>query len=369
MRILHLTDHFPPALGGIETHVSALAERQSALGHDVTVLTSTAATADGRHSDDTGPVTVRRVRSLRGRELADGPSYDVVHAHLSVVAPFSAPLAAKAAGLGLPTVVTVHSLWSGLGPIPALAAELAGLRRADVLWTAVSRVAAEELSKRLPFGTRVGVLANAVDVLPRRATPLAAVGGRVRLVTTMRVARRKRPMQLLRMFKQLQRTVGTPVELVVVGDGPLRPVIEEHIRRAGLRDSVLVTGRREPPEVFRLLAQSDLYVAPAVLESFGLAALEARSVGLPVVGRAGSGMTDFIRHGVEGLLCASDPQMVESLARLVVDADLRRVMSEHNRTVRSVKTWAHALDAHEAAYAAACARPTIGADRIPVKER
>jgi glycosyltransferase involved in cell wall biosynthesis len=368
VRILHLTDHYPPVLGGIETHVSALAERQSALGHDVTVLTSTAATADGRHSDDTGPVTVRRVRSLRGRELAAGPSYDVVHAHLSVVAPFSAPLAAKAASLGLPTVVTVHSLWSGLGPVPALAAELAGLRRANVLWTAVSRVAAEELSKRLPFGTQVGVLPNAVDVLPRRRTPLAG-GGRVRLVTTMRVARRKRPLPLLRMFEQLRQMVDVPVDLVVVGDGPLRPGVERHVRRAGLRESVFVTGRVDPPEVFGLLSHSDLYVAPAVLESFGLAALEARSVGLPVVGHAGSGMTDFIRHGVEGLLCASDRQMVESLARLVVDTDLRRAMSEHNRTVRPMKTWAHALDAHEAAYAAVCARSTLDAGHVPAKER
>jgi glycogen(starch) synthase len=64
MRILHLTDHYLPALGGIETHVAALASRQAARGDDVTVLTSTAATADGRRSDDAGPVAVRRVRSV-----------------------------------------------------------------------------------------------------------------------------------------------------------------------------------------------------------------------------------------------------------------------------------------------------------------
>ena len=367
MRILHLTDHFPPALGGIETHVSALAERQSALGHDVTVLTSTAPTADGRHSDDVGPVTVVRARWLPRREFM---SYDVVHAHLSVVAPFTAPLAARAASLRVPTVVTVHSLWSGLGPVPALAAQLAGLRGADVLWTAVSRVAAEQLSKRLPSGTHVGVLPNAVDLLPRRQTPPAPVDGRVQLVTTMRVARRKRPMPLLGMFTELRQRVELPVGLVIIGDGPLRPGVEKHIRRAGLRDDVRVTGRLDPPGVFGLLSQSDLYVAPAVLESFGLAALEARSVGLPVVGRAGSGLTDFIRHGVEGLLCASDQEMVDGLERLVTDADLRSRLSEHNRAVPSVKTWAHALDAHEAAYATARARSAAGfVAPAPVRDR
>ena len=41
MRILHVTDHYPPVLGGIETHVATLAARQAARGDEVIVLTST----------------------------------------------------------------------------------------------------------------------------------------------------------------------------------------------------------------------------------------------------------------------------------------------------------------------------------------
>ena len=63
MRILHLTDHYPPVLGGIEAHVAALAARQAARGDEVTVLTSTPAAADGRVAHDEGPVRVRRARS------------------------------------------------------------------------------------------------------------------------------------------------------------------------------------------------------------------------------------------------------------------------------------------------------------------
>jgi glycosyltransferase involved in cell wall biosynthesis len=150
MKILHLTDHYPPVLGGIETHVEALARRQSAGGADVSVLTISPADADGRHSDDRGPVTVHRVRSAAEGRRVDPTAYDVVHAHVSVLAPFTAPLAASAARRGVPTLVTVHSLWSGLGPVPAVAAALAGLRTAPVLWTAVSG------SRRpsLPLGSR-----------------------------------------------------------------------------------------------------------------------------------------------------------------------------------------------------------------------
>jgi glycosyltransferase involved in cell wall biosynthesis len=362
VRVLHLTDHYLPVLGGIETHVSALAERQVRRGDDVTVLTSTPADADGQHLDDHGPVTVRRARSLLDGVGFDFAQFDVVHAHLSVLAPFSAPLAALAARRGVPTLVTVHSLWNGLGPVPETAARIAGLRGAPVLWSAVSRVAAAQLAARLPPYSSVRVLPNAVEVAPREHTPEPRPDRPVRLVSTMRVARRKRPLELVRMFDRLRRETDVPVELTIVGDGPLRPRLERRLRRLGLQDAVSVTGRLAPAAVLGTLARSDVYVAPAVLESFGLAALEARCVGLPVVGHAASGMTDFLHHGIEGMLCADDAAMVRSLAELVADPALRRRISEHNRRVPSSMSWANTLSQHDAAYdEAAVARRTRGA--------
>lgn len=355
VRILHLTDHYLPVLGGIESHVAALAGRHAARGDEVTVLTSTPASADGRHSLDTGPVTVRRVGSAMQAARADFRSYDLVHAHVSVVAPFTAPLAALARRQGVPTVVTVHSLWNGLGPVPAAAASLAGLRRAPVQWTAVSRVAAEQLSRRLPGDPPVLVLPNAVEVAPRDRSPRPSTARPVRLVSTMRLAGRKRPLQLLRMFDTLRASTGTPLTLRIVGDGPLRPRLERAIDRRGLRGTVSVSGRLEAPDVLATLVESDLYVAPAVLESFGLAALEARCVGLPVVGRAGSGVSEFVTDGVDGWLCSSDTGMVDRLRVLVEDDETRHRISEHNRSTPSPMTWQHALARNDDAYAAAVA--------------
>jgi len=364
MKILHVTDHYPPVLGGIETHVEALARRQSAGGADISVLTISPADADGRHSDDRGPVTVHRVRSATEGRLVDLTAYDVVHAHVSVVAPFTAPLTASAARRGVPTLVTVHSLWSGLGPIPAVAAALAGLRTAPVQWTAVSRLAATQLAPCLPVDTKVGVLANAVDVPARPRSHERSADGSVRLVTTMRIARRKRPLPLLAMVAALVRSVDVPVHLTIVGDGPLRPRVERRVVRLGLGRHVDLTGRVSPDRVTRLLAEADVYVAPAILESFGLAALEARCVGLPVVGRSDSGMTDFVRSGVEGLLASSDAGVIGHLRRLVVDDALRHTMSEHNRTVRAGMTWSSTLEAHDIAYARALG---IRAPGVPLR--
>jgi glycosyltransferase involved in cell wall biosynthesis len=295
---------------------------------------------------------------LTARAGVDVAGYDVVHAHLSVVAPFTAPLAAAAAHHGTPTVVTVHSLWSRLGPVPGIAVQLAGLRRAPVSWTAVSAVAARALSRHLPRGTTIGLLPNAADVPGRLRDPDVSAGRSVRLVSAMRIARRKRPEALLRIFASLKESTGLPVELVIVGDGPLRSRVEVLSDRAGLGGAVRVTGRLDPDEVFTLFAASDVYVAPAVLESFGLAALEARSVGLPVVGRCGTGLEEFVRDGIEGLLCDSDEDMVRGLVRLVSDTGLRNRLAIHNRLTRTSRTWQNSLDAHELIYARAARHPT-----------
>lgn len=348
MRILHLTDYFSPGLGGIETHVAGLAAQQAAAGHEVTVSTPAPRVVDGKSHVDDGPVTVRRVRSALDGAGVETSTFDVVHAHVSAISTFAAPLAAAAARRGLPTIVTVHSLWGGLGPLPTIALDLATLRRAPVVWTAVSRVAAEQVAARLPPGRAVHVLPNAVSVDARAETPAEVEG--MSVVSTMRLARRKRPLPLLDMFAALHASSDVPVRLTLVGDGAQRDAVERRARRLGLAEQVSVTGRVEPGHVLRLLGRSDVYVAPAVLESFGLAALEARCVGLPVVGRLGTGLADFVEHGVNGLLCDSDDAIVTALRRLAEHPELRRRMSEHNRTTGSEMTWAHTLERHDLVY-------------------
>jgi glycosyltransferase involved in cell wall biosynthesis len=352
VRILHLTDHYPPVSGGIESHVAGLADRQAREGNDVTVLTSAPRTAEGHTRVDTGPVEVIRVRSVLEGLRVDVESFDLVHGHVSVVAPVSAPLISVFARRGVPTVVTVHSLWSGMGPVPALAAALTGMRGAPVTWTAVSRIAASEVRRRLPGDTPVHVVPNAVDAPPRTETP--ASEGQVNFISTMRIAHRKRPLQLLRIFDHVRVEARLPVSLTVVGDGPLRNRFERLVGRLDLGGHVHVTGRLPPAGVLDHLARSDVYVAPAVLESFGLAALEARGVGLPVVGRLGTGVADFIEDRVDGLLCASDAELSDQLVGLADDAVARRQMSEHNRTVEHGMSWARSLEIHERIYSLAC---------------
>ena len=71
----------------------------------------------------------------------------------------------------------------------------------------------------------------------------------------------------LEVLEQLVREGGTPVHLTIVGDGPERARLERRVRRTRLEPVVTVTGRVAPAAVRDHLARSDVYVAPAVLDS------------------------------------------------------------------------------------------------------
>jgi glycosyltransferase involved in cell wall biosynthesis len=102
---------------------------------------------------------------------------------------------------------------------------------------------------------------------------------------------------------------------------------------------VELPGRLGPAELRDLYARADVYAAPAVLEAFGIATLEARTAGLPVVARAGTGVEEFVGDGVEGLLATSDGTFAAALHRLVADPALRGRIAAHNRRVPPAVGW------------------------------
>ena len=103
---------------------------------------------------------------------------------------------------------------------------------------------------------------------------------------------------------------------MIIGEGPERASLEKYLRAHDLTDVVELVGRRTRDEIRTEFARADIFVAPANLESFGIAALEARCAGLPVVAKARTGIREFVANGREGLLAQSDRDMVDQLLRL-----------------------------------------------------
>lgn len=364
MRILHATDTYGPTVGGIEVLVQALAESQAAAGHEVTVLTRTPGPADVG-----GPVEVCRDPRAFATLLA---CTDVVHGHVSAYSPLALRSVESAAKADVAAVATVHSVWGAAWPLFRAAAAVRRWTELPIQWAAVSDVAAGPV-RRAMVGREVLVVPNAVDTAYWTPAPSPHVSSHVTLVSVMRMSHRKRPLELVSALHSMREIIpaGTAVTALLVGDGPLLERVRRRIRRLGMADWVHAPGDLSHAQLRDVYRRADVYVAPATLESFGLAALEARAAGLAVVARGGTGVTEFVTHGVEGLLAADDAELAEHLALLCTDDHLRQRMVRHNHLVAPPLDWSQVSERNTAAYVLAGAvdtrraTPTTSPTAIP----
>ena len=359
MRIAHVTDSYLPRVGGIEMHVHDLANQQRTLGHDACVLTAAASERPRGEvpvlsfPGPSGPLRLHDYRALHGA-VADG-GFDVVHAHLSLVSPVAWVAVRAAARAGVPVVVTMHSVAPDAGQLTPV------LRSLDVgrvvTWTAVSEVAAAPLRLALP-GRPVTVLPNGIEPGDWQLAPRRWPGRPLTVVSVGRLTRRKRVVPLVEVLARVRELVPAEQALraVVVGSGPQTAAVRRAARRRGVGDWVELTGQLSHAAIRDLLAESDVFLAPARSESFGLAALQARCAGLPVVAMACGGVGEFVRDGVEGRLVADDAEMAEATAAILGEPQTLQRLQQHNRTVTPTMAWGRVVAQNLAAYA------TAGAD-------
>ena len=386
MKVALLSDCYLPRLGGIEVQVHDLAARLVGHGHEVVIFTATPGDQGERGGfvDQVDGVPVHRLAlrlpfelpvnplapTLLRRRLADG-GFDVAHVHMGVVSPFAVDCARVSLGMGLPTAMTWHCMLGPLEPVFRAARYVRTWAARGVAMSAVSAVAAEPLQRIVGADSVVNVLSNGIDVdrwaAAAHRAPVREAGSGIRVVSAMRLAARKRPMPLLRIMARVRSLVPTDIgiSLEILGEGPDRRRLERFVAAHDMGSWVHLPGRAPREELRQTYAEADIYVAPAPLESFGIAALEARTVGLPVVGRWGSGLQEFVQDGLNGFLAADDEAMAGAVARLVTDEKLRASMTAYNRGTLPEQSWGRILAVAEAEYrrAMALAGPAARAAR------
>jgi glycosyltransferase involved in cell wall biosynthesis len=128
---------------------------------------------------------------------------------------------------------------------------------------------------------------------------------------------------------------------IFTGDGPYG----EHIRRAGF-ENVIMTGFKKGRELSQIYASCDCFAFPSGTETFGNAALEAMASGLPVAGISCGGVTEFLVHGVNALLCASrdSEAFSDNLIRLMQDQILYHSLVENGKKTALSRDWDKIFD-------------------------
>ncbi len=275
------------------------------------------------------PATADVVRAAAGADL--------LHVHLGEdLAVVPAALAA-ARRHGIPLVLTIHcslrhTYTRAAGVRSALLQrlggrlELAGARRADAVIVLTPR-----LRDRLVAD---GVARERVAVIPSGFAPREfrsgvpdplATHGHPRVVFVGRLARQKGVRHLVE-AAALLRSPG--VRVVLVGDGPERPLVETLIDRHGLRDRVTVTGVEPHDQVPAVLTGADLVVLPSVYEELGSVLVEAMHAGAAIVASDTGGIPDAVGDAAVLVPPADPPALAAAIDRVLGDpqraAELRR---------------------------------------------
>ncbi len=140
------------------------------------------------------------------------------------------------------------------------------------------------------------------------------------LVHTSNFRKVKRIEDVLHTFAQVKQVI--PAKLLLVGDGPERPKIEQLCRDLDISRCVHFLGKLDAVE--EVLSVADVFMMPSEAESFGLAALEAMACEVPVISSNAGGLPELNLQGKTGFLSnvGDVKDMVEKTLVVLDDANL-----------------------------------------------
>ena len=239
-------------------------------------------------------------------EVARGAGLDLLHVHYAIPHAVSAYLARAALGQPAPRIVTtLHGTDitlvgndRSLYPITRFV-----LEQSDGI-TCVSRYLERTTRETFALTRPLRVIPNFVDTARFRRDRadglrqrFAPHGGRLIMhLSNFRAV--KRVTDVVRIFRRIRERL--PARLLLVGDGQDRPAALHLATEFGLEKDVIFLGKQE--EVAQLFGVADLFLLPSAQEAFGLAALEALSSGVPVIGTSIGGIPEVVGDGETGFL-------------------------------------------------------------------
>ncbi len=137
-----------------------------------------------------------------------------------------------------------------------------------------------------------------VDFLKK---PPSRIVSKTELVTVGRLSAQKGQLILLGALEVLVRE-GVPFKMVIAGDGPLRPQLEQNIRELGLEDHVELAGWQSNSQVRALIRGARALVLPSLAEGLPVVLMEALALGRPVVTTYIAGIPELVTDQTCGWL-------------------------------------------------------------------
>lgn len=243
---------------------------------------------------------------------------DVLHVHYAIPHASVAYLAQqilKSKKIYLPYITTLHGTDITLvGRDPSFEPVIRfSLNNSNAI-TSVSESLKKDTLSTFKIDNKIDVIPNFINIEDYSKTENNcerkhyAPNGEKIMVHVSNFRKVKRVEDVLKVFDKVRKAV--PTKLILVGDGPERPAIEKLCRELDTCKDIISLGRINDP--MDVLKMADLFILPSETESFGLAALEAMAMKIPVISTNTGGLPEVNIHEVTGYL--SDVGDVDDMA-------------------------------------------------------
>lgn len=161
---------------------------------------------------------------------------------------------------------------------------------------------------------------------------------------------------LIEAFAEISGKYGN-VNLLIVGDGPLRHDLEQLCRKYQIENRVTFLGSVPNSQVSTVLNRMDIFVMPSLSESFGVSILEAEACQIPVVASNVGGIPEVVKDGSTGFLIkpGDSKAIADKLIKLIENKELREEMGRQGRIfVEKNYDWKHCVDQMHRLYLDIC---------------
>jgi len=253
-------------------------------------------------------------------DVAKHENLDILHVHYAIPhasAAYMAQRILESEGIYIPFITTLHGTDitlvgrdSSFEPVITFA-----INQSDAV-TAVSESLKQDTLNHFKVTSKIEVIPNFVclgscedPVVDTELKEHMAPNGEKILAHVSNFRKVKRIPDVIEVFEKVREKI--PAKLMLVGDGPERHQAEVMCREKGLTDDLYILGKVQDTE--RVLGIADLFLLPSEFESFGLAALEAMSAGVPVISSNTGGIPEVNKNGFSGYL--SDVGDVDTMAK------------------------------------------------------
>ena len=244
---------------------------------------------------------------------------DVLHVHYAIPHAYAAYMAKKILkenGYNIPIITTLHGTditLVGNNPFYKPAVTFS-INKSDIV-TCVSKSLMEDTREFFGIKREIKVIPNFIDIDKYAKKHSLCQGNMLAqddekiIVHVSNFRPLKRIIDVLKIFEKINQKINS--KLIMVGDGPDKKKAKDFLRKNNLKNKVIFLGKTS--EVDEILCSSDLFLLPSEKESFGLAALEAMALKVPVISTNTGGLKDLNINGNSGY--TSDIGDIDSMAK------------------------------------------------------